>query len=64
MDDKEARKKKFCSFNVVNPTMKIVHSQDFSHNIKKIRNAILSSGTQSFHTRNLQKGSNAITWSQ
>lgn len=61
MDDKEGREK---YFNVVNPTMKIAHSQDFSHNIKKIRNAILSSGTQSFHTRNLQKGSNVITWSQ
>lgn len=64
MDDKEAREKNFCSFNVVNPTMKIAHSQDFSHNIKKIRNAILSSGTQSFHTRNLQKSFNVITWSQ
>lgn len=64
MDDKEAREKQFCCFNIVKPTMKIAHSQNFSHNIKKIRNAILSSGTQSFHTRNLQKGSNVITWSQ
>jgi hypothetical protein len=54
----------FCSTNVVNPTEKIAHSQDFSHNIKKIRNAILSSGNDKHSKRNIIKGEHAIQWRQ
>lgn len=60
IDDKEARtKKKFLQFQCCQ-----LFNKDFSNNIKKIRNAISSSSTQSSNTRNLQKGSNVITWSK
>jgi hypothetical protein len=30
--------------NLVNPSKKVFHIQDFSHNVKKLRNSILKSG--------------------
>lgn len=34
----------YVSPNLVDPSREVAHIQDFSHNIKKIRNSILSSG--------------------
>jgi hypothetical protein len=47
----EARVKNFMSENIVNPLKKMTHSQEFLHNVKKLRNALPSSGVQSFHTK-------------
>lgn len=41
----------------------LVHSQDFSHNIKKIRNSLLSSGDiAGQHTRKLQISDYPVVW--
>ena len=49
--------------NLVFPRQKIYHTQDFSHNIKKLRNSILKSGDiKGFHTRKLMLNGNCITW--
>jgi hypothetical protein len=39
----------------VNPLKKMAHSQEFSHNVKKLRNALPCSGVQSFHTKMTMK---------
>ena len=51
----EARVKNFMSENIVNPLKKMTHSQEFLHNVKKLRNALPSSGVQSFHTKMTMK---------
>jgi hypothetical protein len=40
--------------NLVNPSKKVFHIQDFSHNVKKLRNSILKSGDmKGIHTRKI-----------
>ncbi|KAJ8313193.1 hypothetical protein KUTeg_009256 [Tegillarca granosa] len=61
-NDEHAKQSKYMGDNVVNPGRKIAHSQDFSHNIKKIRNAVLSSGTHKYNTKKLMRGDQYIVW--
>ncbi|KAK3091321.1 hypothetical protein FSP39_018905, partial [Pinctada imbricata] len=61
-NEEDAEKKNFCSVNIVNPEQKLAHSQDYSHNIKKLRNAVLSSGVNG--TRAIKKGDHFIMWQQ
>lgn len=60
----EPKVHKFLSESLVSPAEKVGFCQDFSHNIKKLRNAILSSGNQPFHTRLLTKNGQHIVWDQ
>lgn len=55
---------KFQTESFVSPAEKVGFCQDFSHNMKKLRNAtcILSSGNQPFHTRLLTKNGQYIVW--
>ncbi|XP_069123679.1 uncharacterized protein [Argopecten irradians] len=62
--DEDSVKKHFMSQNICNPFRKMAHSQDYSHNMKKLRNAVMSSGNESHHTKNLMKHGNPITWQQ
>ena len=49
--------------NLVNPSKKVFHIQDFSHNVKKLRNSILKSGDiKGVHTRKMQHNENIIVW--
>lgn len=51
--------------NLVYPLTTIFHTQDFSHNIKKLRNSILKSGDiKGVHTRKLTLHGNFIVWKQ
>ena len=53
----------YTSPNLTDQTRTIVHSQDFSHNIKKLHNAVLSSGdVTGQHTRKLMLSEKAIVW--
>lgn len=61
-DENDAECKNYLSPNLTNMSRKIAHSQDFSHNIKKLRNAVLSSGLQKQHTRYLRKGDQFLVW--
>ncbi|KAL3888305.1 hypothetical protein ACJMK2_000676 [Sinanodonta woodiana] len=63
-NDADAKMKNYMSANLANPVRKIAHSQDFSHNVKKLRNAVLSSGIQSFHTMKMVKCDKCIVWDQ
>jgi hypothetical protein len=50
--------------NLVNPSKKVFHTQDFSHNVKKLRNSILKSGDiKGIHTRKMQHKENIIIFS-
>lgn len=54
---------KYLAVNLVDPSRVIAMCQDFSHNIKKIRNGILKSGDSSgIHTRKLKLGNQYIVW--
>ena len=61
-NDLDAQSKSYMSDNLVNYSRKVAHSQDFSHNVKKLRNACLSSGNHSHNTRMIKKGENIIVW--
>jgi hypothetical protein len=50
----------FMTNRLVHPNQKIGLCQDFSHNVKKLRNAVLSSGIQPFHTRFLTRNDKVI----
>ncbi|CAC5395429.1 unnamed protein product [Mytilus coruscus] len=63
-NDTDARLNNYCSEILVNPEKKVAHSQDFSHNMKKLRNAVLSSGINKFNTRNLTRNGQTIVWEQ
>ncbi|CAC5382466.1 unnamed protein product [Mytilus coruscus] len=63
-NDMDAKIKKYCSESLVNPEKKVAHLQDFSHNMKKLRNAVLSSGINKFHTRTLTRNGLTIVWEQ
>ena len=52
----------YLSPNLVDPTCVVAHIQDFSHNMKKLRNSILSSGYKPFHKRLVQKNDLYIIW--
>lgn len=52
------------SLSHIDPSRVLIHSQDFSHNMKKLRNAILSSGSGEQHTRKLTKDGKLIVWQQ
>jgi hypothetical protein len=55
----------YASPNLTNQTRSVVHTQDFSHNMKKLRNAVLKSGeTKGQHTRKLVHQDNPIVWQQ
>jgi hypothetical protein len=54
----------FMTNSLVHPNQKIGLCQDFSHNVKKLRNAVLSSGIQPFHTRLLTRNDKVIAWDQ
>ena len=60
----DAKLKNYMSESLINPTRKIAHSQDFSHNMKKLRNAVYSSGIHKSNTRTLVKGEHQIVWDQ
>ena len=55
---------RFRSRHILNSEKWLMHSQDFSHNIKKLRNAVLSSGCKGHHTRYLIKNELPIVWQQ
>ena len=61
-NESDAQSKSYMSENLVNAVRKVGHSQDFSHNIKKLRNSCLSSGEHSYNTRKIKKGDNYIVW--
>ena len=49
--------------NIIVPGKTMFHIQDFSHNIKKLRNSILKSGpVKGFHTRHIMKNEKEIIW--
>ena len=51
--------------NLVDLTNTIVHCQEYSHVMKKVRNSVLHSGTRKgIHTRHIKKNGNEITWDQ
>lgn len=52
----------YVSPNLVDPSREVAHIQDFSHNIKKIRNSILSSGHKKHCKRLMQKDGQDIIW--
>lgn len=52
----------YVSPNLVDPSREVAHIQDFSHNIKKIRNSILSSGHKKHCKRLMQKDGQEIIW--
>ena len=52
----------YVSPNLVDPSRQVAHVQDFSHNIKKLRNSILSSGHRKFCKRVIQKDGQEIIW--
>lgn len=60
----DPRQDGFMSDSLVHPNRKVFHCQDISHNIKKLRNAVLSSGVNTYNTKLLTKGSKAIVWEQ
>ena len=47
-----------------NPMHSIALVQDFSHDMKKIRNSLLKSGTMSFHTRRIKVHGSYVFWYQ
>lgn len=60
----EPRKNHFMCDSFVHPDRKVYHCQDFSHNMKKLRNAVLSSGINTYNTKLLNKKGNVIVWEQ
>ncbi|XP_014675321.1 PREDICTED: uncharacterized protein LOC106815380 [Priapulus caudatus] len=61
--DGDPVKASYASPNLADQTRSVVHTQDFSHNIKKLRNAILSSGEiKGKHTRKLICNDKPIVW--
>jgi hypothetical protein len=60
----DPRQDGFMSDSLVHPNRKVFHCQDISHNIKKLQNAVLSSGVNTYNTKLLTKGSKAIVWEQ
>ena len=51
------------SQNLIDPTRNIYHTQDFSHNIKKLRNSLIKSGNiKGFHTRQVILNGKDIVW--
>lgn len=54
--------KKYVSPNLVDPSVEVAHVQDFSHNMKKIRNSILTSGHKQNCKRLIQKDGHDIVW--
>ncbi|KAJ8044896.1 ATP-dependent DNA helicase PIF1 [Holothuria leucospilota] len=52
----------YIAVNAVNPMESVAMCQDFSHNIKKIRNGLMKSGDLECHTRNLHLNGKAIVW--
>lgn len=55
---------KFKCPHTFDPNRSIMLCQDFSHNVKKLRNAVFSSGTSGHHTRYLVKSGHPIVWKQ
>ena len=56
---------KYESPNLIDLTKTIVHCQDYSHIMKKIRNSVLHSGNKKgVHTRLIKKNGNEIAWEQ
>ncbi|XP_070575008.1 uncharacterized protein [Ptychodera flava] len=53
----------YISPNLVDPSKTIIHVQDFSHDVKKLRNSVMSSGHEKGqHTRLLTYEGKEITW--
>ncbi|KAJ8045597.1 Spectrin beta chain, non-erythrocytic 1 [Holothuria leucospilota] len=53
----------YVATNAVNPLKTVVFCQDFSHNVKKIRNGIMKSGyNNTIHTRKLNYQNKEILW--
>lgn len=61
--DDDALKCSYGSPNLVNPTKQMYHTQDFSHNIKKLRNNIIKSGDiKGVHTRHIKLKGKSVIW--
>ena len=60
----DPRQCQYTSDSLVYPDRKVFHCQDHSHNMKKLRNAVLSSGVNAYNTRLLSKGGKVIVWEQ
>lgn len=60
----EPKVHKFLMESLVSPAEKVKFCQNFSHYIKQLRNAVLSSGNQPFHTRLLTENGKHIVWDQ
>lgn len=55
----------YTSLNLTDQSRKMFHIQDFSHNMKKIRNSIIHSGDiKGQHTRKLSHNGKVIVWQQ
>ena len=61
-DKTDAYEKNFTTVNPFQPTEKVTMIMDYSHNIKKWRNNIFSSGDTEYSTRKLQYFSKYIVW--
>jgi hypothetical protein len=55
---------KFLCKNIVDPSRQIALVQDFSHNLKKLRNGVLNSGIGQKNTRYLLHKGKPIVWAQ
>lgn len=53
--------RRYLSTNLVDTTCVVAHIQNFSHNMKKVRN-IISSGHKPFHKRLVQKNDLYVIW--
>ncbi|OWF37160.1 hypothetical protein KP79_PYT25311 [Mizuhopecten yessoensis] len=69
-NDEDAIRKNYMSPNLAYLARNVAYSQDVSHNVKKLRNAVLSGGTQKHHTRHLRLrgqsivGLDAVRWDE
>lgn len=61
-DPTDAKEKQFTVTNPFYPSQSVTMIMDYSHNMKKLRNNINSSGNKSFSTRQLTKDDQLIVW--
>lgn len=61
-DKNDAIEKNFTSINPFKPSSKVTFIMDFSHNMKKLRNNLYSSGDHEFSTRKLKLKNKLIVW--
>ena len=60
--DSDPKKHGFVSEHLTNPGHTMAHCQDYSHNMKKLRNSIYSSGIHTHSKRHIHKNGIPIVW--